>query len=196
MDDKYEEVKKNVSLKGFRPGKVPREVLKRQFGQAIYGEVLDKILKETSTKALDEKKRMEISGSIVDATNPIRDENGFLLSFESPEKQGQSIEEDYQLVRLQVRQNSGTTDRVVKFFGNDIQFTEIFPREKEEEDDGVDIKALEEELNGEIERQGTLNNDLTDAINTLNRKIAEMNNTTSTDQEKKEVKKDMIVQIG
>ena len=30
IDDKYEEVKKNVSLKGFRPGKVPREVLKRQ----------------------------------------------------------------------------------------------------------------------------------------------------------------------
>ena len=46
MDDKYEEVKKNVSLKGFRPGKVPREVLKRQFGQAIYGEVLDQVLKD------------------------------------------------------------------------------------------------------------------------------------------------------
>jgi len=154
-----------------------------------YKNIIDADKEKQLRKALDEKKRMEISGSIVDATNPIRDENGFLLSFESPEKQGQSIEEDYQLVRLQVRQNSGTTDRVVKFFGNDIQFTEIFPREKEEEDDGVDIKALEEELNGEIERTGTLNNDLTDAINTLNRKIAEMNNTTSTDQEKKEVKK-------
>ena len=56
MDDKYEEVKKNVSLKGFRPGKVPREVLKRQFGQAIYGEVLDKVLKDTTTKVLQEKK--------------------------------------------------------------------------------------------------------------------------------------------
>ncbi len=56
MDDKYEEIKKNVSLKGFRPGKVPREVLKRQFGQAIYGEVLDKVLKDTTTKALQEKK--------------------------------------------------------------------------------------------------------------------------------------------
>ena len=41
MQDKYEEVQKNVSLKGFRPGKVPQEILKRQFGQAIFGEVLD-----------------------------------------------------------------------------------------------------------------------------------------------------------
>jgi trigger factor len=39
-------------LKGFRPGKVPKEVLKRQFGKAVFGEVLDKVLKETSTKAL------------------------------------------------------------------------------------------------------------------------------------------------
>ena len=29
INEKYEEVKKNVVLKGFRPGKVPREILKR-----------------------------------------------------------------------------------------------------------------------------------------------------------------------
>ena len=52
MDEKYEEVKNNVNLKGFRPGKVPREILKRQFGKAIFGEVLDKVLKDTRTKAL------------------------------------------------------------------------------------------------------------------------------------------------
>ena len=56
MEKKYEEIKKTVNLKGFRPGKVPKEILKRQFGQAIFGEVLDKVLKETSTKALEENK--------------------------------------------------------------------------------------------------------------------------------------------
>ena len=56
MDDKYEEIKKTVVLKGFRPGKVPKDVLKKQFGKAIFGEVLDKVLKDTTTKALDENK--------------------------------------------------------------------------------------------------------------------------------------------
>jgi len=56
MDKKYEEIKGTVNLKGFRPGKVPREILKRQFGQAVFSEVLDKVLKETSTKALEENK--------------------------------------------------------------------------------------------------------------------------------------------
>ena len=50
------ELSKTVNIKGFRPGKVPTDVLKRQFGKAIYGEVLEKILKETSTKGLEEKK--------------------------------------------------------------------------------------------------------------------------------------------
>ena len=56
MDEKYEEIKKTVNLKGFRPGKVPREILKRQFGQSIFSEVLDKVLKETSVKALEDNK--------------------------------------------------------------------------------------------------------------------------------------------
>ena len=50
------ELSKTVSIKGFRPGKVPTDVLKRQFGKAVYGEVLEKILKETSAQALEEKK--------------------------------------------------------------------------------------------------------------------------------------------
>tara|TARA_B100001093_G_scaffold281171_1_gene268598 strand:- start:752 stop:2185 length:1434 start_codon:yes stop_codon:yes gene_type:complete len=56
LDEKYEEIKGTVNLKGFRPGKVPREVLKRQFGQAVFSEVLDKVLKETTTKVLEENK--------------------------------------------------------------------------------------------------------------------------------------------
>ncbi len=56
MDEKFEEIKGSVNLKGFRPGKVPREILKRQFGKAIFGEVLDKVLKETTSKALEDNK--------------------------------------------------------------------------------------------------------------------------------------------
>jgi len=56
LEERYEEVRKNYTLKGFRPGKAPREVLKRQFGEAIMGEVLDKVVKDTSTKALEENK--------------------------------------------------------------------------------------------------------------------------------------------
>ena len=56
MDERFEEIKSSINLKGFRPGKVPREILKRQFGKAVFSEVLDKVLKETSSKALEQNK--------------------------------------------------------------------------------------------------------------------------------------------
>jgi len=56
LDKKLSELQSEVSLKGFRPGKVPPSVIKSQFGKAIYGEVIDKLLQETSNKALLEKK--------------------------------------------------------------------------------------------------------------------------------------------
>ena len=61
MNERLKELQKEVNLKGFRPGKVPPEVIKSQFGKSIYGEVVDKILRETTTKAIDEKK-LKIAG--------------------------------------------------------------------------------------------------------------------------------------
>ena len=61
MDERLKELQKEVALKGFRPGKVPPEVIKSQFGKSIYGEVVDKILRETSIKAIDEKK-LKVAG--------------------------------------------------------------------------------------------------------------------------------------
>ena len=56
MIEKYDEIKKTVVLKGFRPGKVPANILKKQFGKAIFAEVLDKVLKDTSSKAIADSK--------------------------------------------------------------------------------------------------------------------------------------------
>ncbi len=61
LDEKLNELQTKVHLKGFRPGKVPPKVIKDQFGKAIYGEVIDGILKETSTKALEENK-LKVAG--------------------------------------------------------------------------------------------------------------------------------------
>ena len=56
MNEKLNELQKEVALKGFRPGKVPPAVIKSQFGKSIYGEVVDKILRDTSSKAIIGKK--------------------------------------------------------------------------------------------------------------------------------------------
>jgi trigger factor len=61
MNERLGELQKEVSLKGFRTGRVPPSVIKSQFGKSIYGEVIDKILRETSAKAIEEK-NIKIAG--------------------------------------------------------------------------------------------------------------------------------------
>ena len=61
LEIKLEDLKTKVSLKGFRPGKVPSSVIKKQFGKAIYGEVIDDLLKESSQQAIKQKK-IKIAG--------------------------------------------------------------------------------------------------------------------------------------
>ena len=50
------ELKNSINLKGFRPGKAPIELLKKQFGQSVYGEVAEKIVQESTYEALKENK--------------------------------------------------------------------------------------------------------------------------------------------
>jgi len=61
LDEKLNDLQTKVQLKGFRPGKVPQKVIKDQFGKVIYGEVIDGILKETSTKAIEDNK-LKVAG--------------------------------------------------------------------------------------------------------------------------------------
>ena len=55
------ELQNQIDLKGFRKGKVPPLVIKNQFGKAIYGDVIDKVLKESTTKAIHDQK-LEVAG--------------------------------------------------------------------------------------------------------------------------------------
>jgi trigger factor len=61
LDDRLLELRNEIDLKGFRKGKVPPLVIKNKFGKAIYGDVIDKILKESTTKAIQDKK-LKIAG--------------------------------------------------------------------------------------------------------------------------------------
>jgi trigger factor len=56
IEERTVELQKTVSIKGFRPGKAPIDLLKKQFGQALYGEVVEKILQDNTSQALNDNK--------------------------------------------------------------------------------------------------------------------------------------------
>jgi len=54
LDRAFNELKRGVVLKGFRPGRAPRKLLERFFGDQVRGEVIQKLVKEYTDKALSE----------------------------------------------------------------------------------------------------------------------------------------------
>ena len=56
IDARLKEVSKTVRIAGFRPGKVPLQVMKSKYGKAVLGEVLELAVNETSDKVIKDKK--------------------------------------------------------------------------------------------------------------------------------------------
>ena len=141
MDEKYEEIKGTVNLKGFRPGKVPKEVLKRQFGKAVFGEVLDKVLKETSTKALEENKIKPAGQPKLDLkTYGEGKELEYVLSVtELPKVEVKSIE-GIKYDQYSVKIDDSETDKRIKEIAkNQPSFKEVSAETKAKEGDLVTL---------------------------------------------------------
>ena len=145
VDQKYEEIKGTVNLKGFRPGKVPKEILKRQFGKAVFGEVLDKVLKDTSTKALEENKIKPAGQPKLDLKTYGEDkELEYVLSVtELPKVDIKSLENikfDQYTVKID---DSETDKRIKEIAKNQPNFKDTKPETKAKEGDlvALDYKA-------------------------------------------------------
>ena len=138
MDEKYEEIKGTVNLKGFRPGKVPKEILKRQFGKAVFGEVLDKVLKDTSTKALEENKIKPAGQPKLDLKTYGEDkELEYVLSVtELPKVEIKSLE-NIKFDEYTVKIDDSETDKRIK---------EIAKNQPNFKEGAVDTKAKEGDL--------------------------------------------------
>ncbi|MFH1833885.1 MAG: trigger factor [bacterium] len=52
FDAEYAQLKRTVRLKGFRPGKAPRQLLERHFGDRVRGQVLSALMSEALEEAL------------------------------------------------------------------------------------------------------------------------------------------------
>jgi len=145
MDDKYEEIKKTIVIKGFRPGKVPKDILKKQFGKAIFGEVLDKVLKDTSTKALDENKIKPIGQPKIDLKTYGEDKDlEYIISVtEFPKVEIKSID-NIKFDEYNVSIDSRETDKRIKEIAkNQKNFVDVDPAKVANEGDLIvfDYKA-------------------------------------------------------
>jgi len=56
LETKIKEMQPQVSLKGFRPGKVPVAHIRKMFGQSIMKDLIEEVVNETTQKAINDNK--------------------------------------------------------------------------------------------------------------------------------------------
>ncbi len=55
VDERLQELAQTAQLPGFRKGKVPVGLLKKQYGQALYGEALEQAVNQSTAKAIEDR---------------------------------------------------------------------------------------------------------------------------------------------
>jgi trigger factor len=66
VDSFYRELSRKAKIKGFRPGKVPRNILERHFKDYVKAEVIQKLIQESYPQALTEAKLHPVSNPLID----------------------------------------------------------------------------------------------------------------------------------
>lgn len=128
----------------------------------------------------DEELKAEISGSVLNAINTLRDERGFILSYEDPDNPGQTYPSNVLQVRVPMRMYQIDRFEARQKLEKDKLFSNFRPNLSPSESE--DIEALRVELKSQIEAAeererlaGVKETELQTTIETLEGKIEELN---------------------
>jgi trigger factor len=66
IDSAYRKLSNKARVKGFRPGKVPRTILERYYGDYVKDEVINTLINDTYAKAISDKDIKPVSQPIID----------------------------------------------------------------------------------------------------------------------------------
>ncbi len=109
------ELQRTVRLKGFRPGKVPVDLLKRQFGKNIVGEVVQQTLRDTSGEAVTQQGvRPATQPSIEDMSFDEGQDLEYVLAFEAMPEIETGDFSGYRLENLAIQVGEDDIDKALE----------------------------------------------------------------------------------
>lgn len=156
---------KEAHLKGFRPGKVPSQVIEKRFGESLRMEMIEELIRQSLTDVFEEK-ALQVAGS--PRIEEIKNESGKDLEFtavlevypeisladfkdlEIEKRQVTILDEDVNKMIEKLKDNFGEWELVARDIGlNDkvrVDFSRLLKIEEasKEEQNGVEILVKEE----------------------------------------------------
>jgi trigger factor len=142
IDEAYRELSKSVALKGFRKGKVPRNVLEKMFGRQVKGEVAIQLVRESFVTAATEHHLHAVAEPRLESSLDIQ--SGKPFAFEAVvEVKGEVVAKDYagmELTRRPLKLDDAAVDAALAELRR--EHTELRPVEGRDTLSGDDVVAL------------------------------------------------------
>jgi len=66
IDSVYQKLKQTAKIRGFRPGKVPKDILKKYYKEQVEGEVISKLIQVSYPEALTKVQVVPVSQPVVE----------------------------------------------------------------------------------------------------------------------------------
>ena len=148
LGEAYRELGKNVQLKGFRKGHVPRSALEQFYGRQVHAEVAYQLVRESFFSATAEHKIAAVAEPRVESGAEVK--KGQPFTYEAiVEVKGEVVPENYDQMPLERRRLAVTDEQVEKALEElRREHTELKPIEGRTETQKGDVLALA--ITGEI----------------------------------------------
>jgi trigger factor len=139
VNSKLEEARPEVEMKGFRKGKVPMALLKKQFGPRIMGEAMQESVDEAMQGHLDESGDRPAMQPEVKMTNEDWKEGDDIVVSMSYEKLPEIPEVDYKALKLEKLVVTPSEEEVKEALDNLAENAESFATKKGKAADGDQV---------------------------------------------------------
>jgi trigger factor len=142
LDKAYDKLRREVRLKGFRPGKVPRQVVEKLYKTRVEDDVARDVVSTAITQAVQEKQIAPIAPPTIDK---LELKHGEALKFSARvEVRSQVTPKDYAGIRVSRRPAKVTEEQIDKALeGYQRRFTEFKPVEDRKETAADDVLTVD-----------------------------------------------------
>jgi trigger factor len=147
LDKAYSDLRRDVRLKGFRPGKVPRAIVERMYRKQVEDEVARDLIESSIGQAIQEKQIQPVAPPTVDNLE-LKSGEPFKFSARV-EVRSQVVPKDYAGIELTRRKAKVTDEQIVEALDNyRRRLTEYKPVEGRKETAPTDVLMVE--LHGKV----------------------------------------------
>lgn len=140
---KLEGMKGQIHIKGFRPGKAPVSYLKKAYGKSLRGEIVQELITETSSKALEERDLRAAQQPKIDFVAPVEDtiEQGTDLSYKMEVELMPDFEPvDFSTLKIEKPVAEATDDDIAQALDNIAEQQKTYETKDGPAEDGDQVK--------------------------------------------------------